>query len=93
MNNPAGLIFAIAGGGVLGIIFFGGLWWTVSRGLTSSSPALWFFGSLMVRMGLTVIGFILITGGQWQRGLACLLGFFAARIAVTSLTRETKHAP
>ena len=36
---------------VLGAIFFGGLWWTVRKGLSSQQPALWFLGSMLLRMG------------------------------------------
>jgi len=45
-----------AAGLVLGAIFFGGLWWTVRRGLGAAQPALWFFGGLLLRMG--VAGFV-----------------------------------
>ncbi len=101
MSEPYALALAFAAGGVLGVIFFGGLWWTVLRGLTSPAPALWFFGSMMVRSGIAVTGFIFVTGSHWERALACLLGFFAARVAVTHftaqkptrLTEETGHAP
>jgi F1F0 ATPase subunit 2 len=27
---------------LLGAIFFGGLWWTVRKGVSSKRPALWF---------------------------------------------------
>jgi F1F0 ATPase subunit 2 len=101
MSEPYALALAFAAGGVLGVIFFGGLWWTVLRGLTSAAPALWFFGSMMLRTGIAVTGFIFVTGSHWERALACLLGFFAARVAVTHLTaqkptrltEETGHAP
>lgn len=101
MSNPIILALAVAAGGVLGVLFFGGLWWTVLRGLTSPAPALWFFGSLLLRTGIAVTGFIFVTGSHWERALACLLGFFAARVAVTRftaqkpahLTGETGHAP
>jgi len=36
------LILALAAGLVLGAIFFGGLWWTVRKGVSSKYPALWF---------------------------------------------------
>ena len=37
-------------GGLLGTMFFGGLWWTVRTGVSSQRPALWFLGSLVLRM-------------------------------------------
>ncbi len=76
---------AALAGGALGLFFFGGLWWTLRRVLASRRPALWIFGSLLLRAGVTVGGFILVSAGQWQRVLACLLGFWIARQAVTRL--------
>jgi F1F0 ATPase subunit 2 len=104
MNNT--VILALSGGAglVLGAFFFGGLWWTVRRGLSSPRPALWFLGSLVVRTSVILAGFILVSGGHWDRLLACLLGFPLARLLVTRLTcpplephnlrtKETRHAP
>jgi len=48
------IIGALAIGMVLGALFFGGLWWTVRRGLTAANPALWFGLSALTRMALTV---------------------------------------
>jgi F1F0 ATPase subunit 2 len=91
---------AFAAGLVLGAIFFGGLWWTVRRGLTVEQPALWFFGSLMLRTGVALFGFYLVGGTDWSRWLICLLGFVVARLAVhrlargsiTRLTRKMRNA-
>ena len=38
-------------GSMLGVLFFGGLWWTVQKGVTSDLPAFWFLGSLLLRTG------------------------------------------
>ena len=88
MNEPLYLAFAGLGGGMLGIIFFGGLWWTIRRGVLSSQPALWFLGSLLVRMSIVLVGFYLIGQGRWERLVACLVGFILARFTVTYLTRS-----
>jgi F1F0 ATPase subunit 2 len=79
--------WALAGGaGVfLGAFFFGGLWWTVRRGVSSKRPARLFLGSLLLRTGITVAGFYFVSGGHWQQLLACLLGFTLARFIVTRL--------
>ena len=85
----------LAAGLVLGAFFFGGLWWTVSRGVSARRPALWFLGSLLVRMGLALAGFYFVARNSWQRWLLCLLGFVVARILVHWLTRsgERSYAP
>jgi F1F0 ATPase subunit 2 len=94
VSEATTLALAVAVGGALGAFFFGGLWWTVRRGLTSSAPAPWFFGSLLLRTGVTVIGFGLVSGGHWDRMLACLLGFFIARVVVARVTQgKTEERP
>ena len=88
MNEPLYLASAGLGGGMLGLIFFGGLWWTIRRGVLSSQPALWFLGSLLLRMSIVLVGFYLIGQGRWERLVACLVGFILARFVVTYLTRS-----
>jgi F1F0 ATPase subunit 2 len=91
MNEALGLAFALAAGAVLGAIFFGGLWWTVRRAVSSRWVALWFFASLLLRTGVVLLGFYLVCGSHWQRWLAAVLGFTAARLVVTRLTRSAEH--
>ncbi|MFZ2235763.1 MAG: ATP synthase subunit I [Dokdonella sp.] len=74
-------------GFVLGLIFFGGLWWTIRRMLHSPRPALWMLGSLVLRMGIVLTGFWLIAGHDWKRMLVCLAGFFIARLVLTRPSR------
>ena len=104
MNDTLMLVLAWMAGGVLGAIFFGGLWWTVRKGVSSRRPALWFLGSGLLRMGIALGGFYLVGRGHWERLLGCLLGFVMARLVVTWLTRpsgenqnratqEASHAP
>jgi F1F0 ATPase subunit 2 len=104
MNELLSLASALVMGALLGAMFYGGLWWTVRRGVSSKRVALWFLGSLLLRMGLALTGIYFVSGGHWQRLLLCLLGFVMARIAVTRLTQppgetqppqalENGHAP
>ena len=67
MNDALNLVSALAAGFLLGAFFFGGLWWTVQRGLSSRRPALWFLGSLLLRTGISVAGFYLASGGHLER--------------------------
>jgi F1F0 ATPase subunit 2 len=87
MNEMLTLLLAWMAGVLLGAMFFGGLWWTVRKGLASKRPAAWFLGSMLLRMGLAVAGFYFVAGGHWQRLLLCLLGFAMARLMVTRFTR------
>lgn len=91
MNETVTLVLALLTGVLLGAIFFGGLWWTVRKGVPSERPALWFLGSLLLRTIITVTGFYFVARGEWQRLLVCLLGFVMARLVATRLTRVTEQ--
>jgi F1F0 ATPase subunit 2 len=77
-------------GVLLGILFFGGLWWTVRRGVSSKHPAFLFVGSTLLRTGVVLAGFYFVSGGRWERILACLLGFVIARFIIVRLTHLVK---
>lgn len=83
MRDAFNLIPALIAGLMLGGVFFGGLWWTVRKGLASNVPALWFLISMLVRTGVTLGGFYLISRGHFERLAVCLAGFLLARILVT----------
>ena len=89
MNDLQSFILPWTAGVVLGAMFFGGLWWTVRKGLSSRHPALWFLVSQLLRMSVTLVGFYVVAGGHWERLLACLVGFITARFVVARLTRSS----
>lgn len=82
MNEAVMPLLAFGGGVLLGVSFFGGLWWTVRRSLVSPRTADSALGSFVLRMSISVVGFYLIANGHWERLLACLLGFILARFHV-----------
>ena len=75
-------MLSFAGGVVLGLFFFGGLAWTILRGLQSRRPALIFLLSYLIRVGVVGGGFVLIASGEIVRAVALLVGFVAARRCV-----------
>jgi len=83
MTKAIIISLAFIAGLALGAVFFGGLWWTVKKGLTAKKPALLFLGSLLLRLAVILCGFYFVGGGQWQRLVACLIGFILARLALT----------
>jgi F1F0 ATPase subunit 2 len=105
MNDLQSLAPAFVAGALLGAFFFGGLWWTVQKGVNSERPALWFLGSLLLRTGVLLAGIHFVSQGHWSRLVACLFGFLIARVIVvkrltrapaeehTQLKQETIHAP
>jgi len=80
-----------AAGFVLGVLFFGGLWWTTRKGVVAVNPAPWFLGSLIIRTSVVVAGFYFATGGEWHRTLACLFGFTIARLIVLRFSDISLH--
>jgi len=95
------VLWAMLGGLGLGMLFYGGLWWTVSQLPDFRRPALILLGSALLRMGAMLGGLYWVAGGEWLRMLPCVLGVLIARLAVTWATRlpsprgaaEIRHAP
>ena len=87
MSDIGILIGALAAGMLLGTVFFGGLWWTVSRALNATVPAMWFGLSALLRIAITVSGLYFVARLGWPSLVACLCGLLVARAAVTHLTR------
>jgi F1F0 ATPase subunit 2 len=105
MSDILALGLALVAGALLGAFFFGGLWWTVQKGMVSERPELWFVGSLLLRTAMILAGFYVVAQGHWSRLAMCLLGFLIARVVVvkrltrvpaeeqTAKEKETDHAP
>jgi F1F0 ATPase subunit 2 len=81
------LMLGLFVGILLGAIFYGGLWWTVRRIVSSKTPGIWLIGSFFLRSMIAIGGFLFVARGDWRSILACFIGFLAARIGVTRLTR------
>jgi F1F0 ATPase subunit 2 len=81
---------AFFGGMGAGVLYFGGLWWTVRRLPAARQPALLTFGSFLVRTGVSLVAFCFASGGHWQRILVSLLGFIIVRVF---LVRRIRSSP
>ncbi len=65
----------------LGLIYFGGLWWTVTRLQPSKKPFLLCVASFWARILAMGIGFYHVAKmGNWIYVLVCLAGFVLARV-------------
>lgn len=91
MNETLSLVLALVTGVLLGGVFFGGLWWTVRKVVSSKQPALWLLGSVLLRMSIALAGFYFVAHGHWVRLLVCLLGFVVARMIATRLSRAVER--
>jgi len=78
-TNVLYLAMAFLVGMGTGIVYFGGLWWTVRQLPFVRQPALLTMGSFLVRTGISLTAFYLASGGHWERILISLLGFIIIR--------------
>ena len=79
MGDLPGIGIALFVGVLLGLFFFGGLWWTVQKGIASNWAALWFIGSLLLRTTTIIVAFYFVSQHHWPRFAACMVGFLLAR--------------
>jgi len=90
ISSAFSLSLAAFAGSVLGLFYFGGLWLTVRRLPSSKRPGMLMLGSFAVRLLITLCGFLLVMDGNWERILACMAGFLAARFVITRMLAPGK---
>jgi F1F0 ATPase subunit 2 len=83
MNGLLALGLAFAAGVVLGAFYFGTLWLVVRRLDRAAWPAVWLGATGIVRLAVVIGLFALLVGPRWERLLAALVGFLAARVVLT----------
>lgn len=93
MNEKILLLLSFIAGMLLGVVFYGGLWFTVKRGIVHNNPAILFLLSLLLRTSVTLVGFYFVSGGDASRLILCLVGFILVRIIITRATRLPKELP
>jgi|AMWB02.1.fsa_nt_gi F1F0 ATPase subunit 2 len=81
------LIIPLVCGFFVGLFFFGGLAWTIARGLRARCPALIFGLSYFIRLGVVIGSFVLVSSGQAERVFSCVLGLVIARFLAVRLVR------
>ena len=80
-----GWLLAALGGALLGLFYYAGLWFTLRRLPQQTHPALWVFGSFILRLAVSMAGFYFILGPDRnlpRLGVA-LLAFIVARVLLT----------
>ncbi len=92
MVAPLYPALAFLAGVALGVLFYGGLWWTVRRIPAFRRPGASVLASLLLRTGIALGGIYIVAGADGVRLLLCLTGFLAARVAVTWFTRGRSPA-
>jgi F1F0 ATPase subunit 2 len=86
-HEIAALTLVFFTGVAIGAVFFGGLWWTVLKGVRTRRAALLFLISFLLRTTFVLIAFYLVGTAHLDRLAACLLGFVLGRVLIVRLTR------
>jgi F1F0 ATPase subunit 2 len=74
-------------GGVIGLVFFSGLWLSLKWCITQNGRYLWHFVGFILRAGFVCSAFFLLMQGSWQRLTALVVGFLCVRIIVVRAAR------
>ncbi|MDH5258050.1 MAG: ATP synthase subunit I [Gammaproteobacteria bacterium] len=80
MMETVSWIVMFFAGGMLGLFYFGGLWFFVKKINSWKYPALAMSLSMLIRLVVTVAGFYWLTGGQWLKLVMTLTGFLVIRL-------------
>lgn len=87
------MIIAFLGGILLGIFFFGGLYFTVERIQQVKHPVLFMVLSLLIRLAILLLGFYLLMDSRYQNLLAALAGVLLSRFFLIRKFGHTKKMP
>lgn len=80
MTDMLPLLLSLGAGFATGLFFFGGLYLTVRQVTKARRPGVALIASFIVRTAIALLAFYWIMGTSWQRLLAAVAGFVAARL-------------
>jgi F1F0 ATPase subunit 2 len=91
MFSLSTLLIPFVLGGMIGWVYFSGLWETVRRLPEAKNPQGLMILSFAARTIFALGGFFILTDGQWERMAASVAGFFIVKaVLVCSLGRNAK---
>ncbi|MFO8068586.1 MAG: ATP synthase subunit I [Alkalibacterium sp.] len=76
-------------GVILGIIFFGGLYWTIQKLTEVKQPGLLMIGSLIVRMAVLLSVLFYVSKSGYKGILYAMLGMFLVRVIMIFKIEKT----
>lgn len=82
------MIVSFLVGLVLGVIYFGGLYYSTKKFNTVKSPALFMVISFIIRMGILVLGFYYLTKTDYKNVLLGLVGVILVRYIMIFKAKE-----
>jgi F1F0 ATPase subunit 2 len=87
MTGLFSFLWQFIAGLLIGAMFYGALWWTVSRVIAKSLSGAYLPVSFLLRTLIALGGFYVVAFHDWRAMLTCLAGFLVARLVVARLTR------
>ena len=90
--NTLGALMGVAAGSALGLLFYGGLWWTIRRLSTARSPAALALASFWIRAAGVAGAATWFVRRGWIACAGLLAGFALGRIVVSGLVRGGRAA-
>jgi len=82
------MIVGFIGGILLGIIFFGGLYWSVNQLTKVQYPAALMIVSALVRMGIILFGVYLLADNNIKNVLAILIGIILVKVIMIFIVQK-----
>ena len=79
MNDWLGYVFSLTIGFGLGLLYYGGLWWTVGRLRSSSQPAIFYLLSLACRIVILLTTLFLLMQSSVVHLLVACAGLMIVR--------------
>jgi F1F0 ATPase subunit 2 len=82
------MVLGFLAGLLLGLFFFGGLYWSVEKLAQVKNPAILMLLSLLVRMAALMGGFILLFKRSLAEGVAALFGVIFVKFLLIAYSRK-----
>ncbi len=86
------LTLSFVAGILLGVFYFGSLWWVVSQLSKTRRPERLLIASFVIRTSLAMAGFYFVMSGRPERLIACLVGFFLTRVLLVRFVQQSWSA-
>lgn len=74
------ILLALFAGIAVGLLYFGGLWWTVNRLQEANRPLAFYLASFAMRLSMIVVLVLLVLQVNTVHLFVGILGFFLARL-------------
>ncbi|WP_414733721.1 ATP synthase subunit I [Acetobacterium carbinolicum] len=87
------MMIGFAGGVLLGIVFFGGLYWTVQRVGSTKYPGPFMLVSAVVRMVVLLLGIYFLGSNDISRVLAVLAGVVMVKFIMVFNVWKKSRSP